>query len=712
MGPGAPRPRPDRPDRAYPDPNGPMPGPSRSNTMPLAQPPMIYPPQSDYPEHDYPGSPMGEMMPPRPNTAGGMRQPQPPRTRPVNDIDPGLMIPPDPVNRASYAPKDFLDSYFGGAPAEDDHDMPNFDAMPSNNMGPIDEMGLETTPKPKPTIQTPTSPSSGGAQYTAFSPDSGPGTPRSRSQPNLRDGPNQFENAGFQFDIPQDAPPVPGMRQPDGSGYGYEQTSPYSPNGHAPYANQPPYQPAPPPAPAQEHNPDALPHHPVPVPFRPGHDQAAKPAPVRQYNNPQSPASAPAPATATPRPMPPDGMGVAHTPVTLEELQSLQAKARSNPGDQATQLLLAKKLAEAAVVLVDGNSRLDPKTKAKTKEKYNVDAHKIIKRLVSAGYSEAQFFLADCYGEGLMGLEMDPREAFSLYQSAAKQGHAQSAYRVAVCCEIGQEEGGGTKRDPFKAVQWYKRAASLGDTPAMYKMGMINLKGLLGQQRTPREGVSWLKRAAERADAENPHALHELALMYQSASGNDVIIRDEQYANQLFHQAAELGYKFSQFRLGNAYEYGLLGCPIDNRTSIIWYTRAAAQGEHQSELSLSGWYLTGSDGILQQNDTEAYLWARKAATAGLAKAEYAMGYFTEVGIGASANLEDAKRWYWRAAGKLKAEHTTSIFSGIGYMLILPQHKDSPRPVSVLKTSRRADSVCRRPVYLARLSTSRAMETVS
>lgn len=53
--------------------------------------------------------------------------------------------------------------------------------------------------------------------------------------------------------------------------------------------------------------------------------------------------------------------------------------------------------------------------------------------------------------------------------------------------------------------------------------------------------------------------------------------------------------------------------------------------------------------MLQQSDTEAYLWARKAAQAGLAKAEYAMGYFTEVGIGAPANLEDAKRWYWRSA---------------------------------------------------------------
>lgn len=501
--------------------------------------------------------------------------------------------------------------------------MPNFDAMPASQNGPVDEMGLGA-PKPKP--QTPISPSasSPGGAYGPYAPDSA-GTQHSRSQPNLRQGsaPNQFENAGFQFGIPGE-PPAKRMDTYPPNGY--------DPNGPAQYHNHQPEVPDP------QHNPDALPHH--PAPFRPGLDQ--KPAPVRQYNN-----APPTPAPAA-QPMPPDGMGPA--PVTHEELQQLQQKVRGNPSDQKTQLLLAKKLVEAATVLAGDNSRLEPKTKAKAKEKYIMDAYKIVKKLVSTGNADAQFYLADCYGEGQLGLEVDPKEAFSLYQSAAKQGHAQSAYRVAVCCEIGQEEGGGTKRDPLKAVQWYKRAAALGDTPAMYKMGMIHLKGLLGQALSPREGVSWLKRAAERADEENPHALHELALMYQNASGNDVVIRDEQYACQLFHQAADLGYKFSQFRLGTAYEYGLMGCSVDNRMSIIWYTRAAAQGEHQSELALSGWYLTGSEGILQQNDTEAYLWARKAAMAGLAKAEYAMGYFTEVGIGATANLEDAKRWYWRAAG--------------------------------------------------------------
>lgn len=328
-------------------------------------------------------------------------------------------------------------------------------------------------------------------------------------------------------------------------------------------------------------------------------------------------------------------------------LERLRSTVKGEPGNQEANLKLAKKLMEAVDVLVP--TLPDPRTRSKARERYVYDAHKLLKKLASAQNPPGMFFLADCLGRGAFGQEPDNKEAFTLYQSAAKLGHAAAAYRTAVCCEIGQEDGGGTRKDPLKAMQWYQRAATLGDTPAMYKVGMILLKGLLGQQRNPREAVNWLKRAAERADPENPHALHELGLLYESAQ--DFIPRDEAHSFQLFQQAADLGYKFSQYRLGCAYEYGLLGCPIDGRLSIMWYSKAATQEEHMSELALSGWYLTGAEGVLQQNDTEAYLWARKAATAGIAKAEYAMGYFTEIGIGIPANLEDAKRWYWRAAAQ-------------------------------------------------------------
>ncbi len=400
-------------------------------------------------------------------------------------------------------------------------------------------------------------------------------------------------------------------------------------------------------------NPDALPRHPAPV--RPGLmqgspvNQAPKPAPIRLYNTGSSslqqdnPIQPPDPSRAS------TGKPRNSVQITDEELERLRQIVARSPSDQQTQLVLAKKMVEAASVLVD--QRADHRTRAKTREKYILDAHKIVKKLVNNGYPDASFYLADCYSRGFLGLETDPKEAFNLYQSAAKAGHPQAAYRVAVCCEMGQEEGGGTKRDPLKAMQWYKRAATLGDTPAMYKMGIIQLKGLLGQSKNPNQAVTWLKRAADRADEENPHALHELGLLHEKDTGNQGVIKDEVYSKQLFTQAAKFGYKFSQFRLGCAYEYGLMDCPVDPRQSIAWYSKAAVQEEHQSELALSGWYLTGSEGVLQQSDTEAYLWARKAAQAGLAKAEYAMGYFTEVGIGAPANLEDAKRWYWRAACK-------------------------------------------------------------
>ncbi|KAL9009020.1 MAG: hypothetical protein Q9173_005916, partial [Seirophora scorigena] len=399
-------------------------------------------------------------------------------------------------------------------------------------------------------------------------------------------------------------------------------------------------------------HPDALPAHPVPI--RPGlmaptpSKQPTRPRPVRLHTDGSARRNE---STASPQPQisrAPRGESQPST-VTHQGLERLRQASKSNHSDRKTQLILAKKLVEAASVLADEGGTAEPKKTSRNCERFSLEAYKIVKKLAQNGYPDALFFLGDCYSRGSLGLQTDAKEAFAQYQSAAKAEHAQAAYRVAVCCEIGLDEGGGTKRDAVKAMQWYQRAATLGDTPAMYKLGVIQLKGLLGQPRNASAALTWLQRAAARADKENPHALHELALLYEAPDSIEGISQDEAHAKQLFFEAADLGYKFSQFRLGCAFEYGLLGCPIDPRQSIAWYSKAAVQDEHQSELALSGWYLTGSEGVLQQSDTEAYLWARKAAQADLAKAEYAMGYFIEVGIGAPANIEDAKRWYWRSA---------------------------------------------------------------
>lgn len=332
-------------------------------------------------------------------------------------------------------------------------------------------------------------------------------------------------------------------------------------------------------------------------------------------------------------------------PFTKEYIDQYRQRIKADPDPEA-HFLYAKYLIDAAKKI--GADAKDQRAVKKYRDLLLQESLKTIRRLAEQkeAYDEAQFFLANCFGTGSLGLQVDHERAYHLYLQAAKQNHAAASYRVAVCNEI----GAGTRRDPQRASAFYRKAASLGDTAAMYKLGMILLLGSLGEQKNPREAINWLKRAAEQADEENPHALHELAMLHEMPN-SQLVIHDPAYAKSLYEQAARLGYTQSQYKLGQCYEYGTLTCPVDPRRSIAWYTKAAEKGDAEAELALSGWYLTGSEGVLKQSDSEAYLWARKAANKGLSKAEYAVGYYAEVGIGIKQDIEFAKRWYMRAAAQ-------------------------------------------------------------
>ncbi|KAH8985996.1 HCP-like protein [Lactarius hatsudake] len=332
-------------------------------------------------------------------------------------------------------------------------------------------------------------------------------------------------------------------------------------------------------------------------------------------------------------------------PYTKQYIDDYRQRIKADPDPEA-HFSYARYLIDAARKV--GADAKDQRAVKKYRDALIQEALRVIKRLATQGqpHDEAQFFLANCYGTGMLGLQVDHEKAYHLYLQAAKQNHAAATYRVAVCNEI----GAGTRKEPPRAAAFYRKAASLGDTAAMYKLGMILLHGTLGEAGNAREAVGWLRRAAEQADVENPHALHELALLHE-ATGGQVVPHDPLQAKEYYSRAAYFGYTQSQHKLGQCYEFGTLGCPVDPRRSIAWYTKAAEKGNAEAELALSGWYLTGSEGVLKQSDSEAYLWARRAANKGLAKAEYAVGYYAEVGIGIKQDVEFAKRWYMRAAAQ-------------------------------------------------------------
>jgi TPR repeat protein len=239
------------------------------------------------------------------------------------------------------------------------------------------------------------------------------------------------------------------------------------------------------------------------------------------------------------------------------------------------------------------------------------EAKSILTRLANGGYPFAQYYLADGYASGLFNKgKEDYNAAFPLFVLAAKHGHAESAYRAGLCYEFGW----GCRKDPAKAVQYLRTAASRSHPGAMTRLGKACLSGDLGENRY-REGLKWLKRATDASDTIYNAAPYHLGILYENGYGDDVF-KDEGYAAELFTRAAELGHPEANYRMGDAYEHGKLECPKDPALSVHFYTGAAERGHAASMMGLCAWYMVGAEPILEKDEEEAYEWARRSAELG------------------------------------------------------------------------------------------------
>jgi TPR repeat protein len=288
------------------------------------------------------------------------------------------------------------------------------------------------------------------------------------------------------------------------------------------------------------------------------------------------------------------------------------------------------------------------------------EARSILQRLADRGYPYAQYYLADGFASGLFskGTEDNDR-AFPLFVAASKHGHAEAGYRAALCYEFGW----GSRIDAAKAVQFYRQAASKSHPGAMLRLARACLAGDMGLGKRYREGIKWLQRAVETADFQYNAAPYELGVLHETGFGDDVFI-DQSYAAQLFTKSAELGHAGASYRLGDAYEHGKLNCPRDPALSIHFYTGAAQAGHSLAMMALCAWYMVGAEPVLEKDENEAYEWAKQAAECGLAKAQYAVGYFTEMGIGCRRDPLEANVWYVKSAdqGDERAIHRLAAIS--------------------------------------------------
>lgn len=88
------------------------------------------------------------------------------------------------------------------------------------------------------------------------------------------------------------------------------------------------------------------------------------------------------------------------------------------------------------------------------------------------GHSDSQYNVALMYEQGL-GVDKNETEALSWYEKSASQGNSGAQFNLGVF----YENGIGTPVDFAKANKWYRKASEQGDGLAVGNLGMLYIRG-------------------------------------------------------------------------------------------------------------------------------------------------------------------------------------------------------------------------------------------
>ncbi|KAI8584462.1 hypothetical protein K450DRAFT_216536 [Umbelopsis ramanniana AG] len=269
-----------------------------------------------------------------------------------------------------------------------------------------------------------------------------------------------------------------------------------------------------------------------------------------------------------------------------------------------------------------------------------------IERLSKERHGEATYIKGLWHQKGLHGYKQSEDKAYRMWQRAAKSDHVKAKFKLAQYHE--------SKGNKGKAVAYYKSATAKGGVEPNFKMARILLYGELDQKRNLKLGLEYLRRAADMADA----GTHEPAfIMAQILTGEfkkvnipkDLIHPDTALGVKYYLKAAQLGNADALDRMAKVCQYGEFEQPLDLTASFRYYEKAADRGQCESMLNLSKMYLEGQ--AVELNEALAFKWCERSAASGYDHAEFALGYYYEMGIGVPADYPRALEYYGKAATK-------------------------------------------------------------
>ncbi|RDW68023.1 hypothetical protein BP6252_09419 [Coleophoma cylindrospora] len=370
----------------------------------------------------------------------------------------------------------------------------------------------------------------------------------------------------------------------------------------------------------------------------------------KQYVIPQHPPESP---NFSPFPKPRDAGP--NVPLSDEDKEEVLERARSlvlKSNDPEMQLAWAQDALAWVEVANQNHLRLAESEQSsrsvtpKVEHQLRVDAINIVVFLAEQQHPRAEFIKSMWLEFGKFGYRVDKKEAFLGYRRAADKGYARAEYRIGMQYE--------STNDPVKAIKHYNIGVSLKDSASSYRLGMMTLLGQHNQPQDYEEGLKLIRFAADTADENAPQGAYVYGMLLARELPNITIPDaylpfDTTGAKLYIEKAAYLGFAKAQTKMAQAYELCQLGCDFDAALSLHYNALAARQGESEADMAISKWFLCGQEGIFEKNEELAFTYAKRAAQAKMSTAEFAMGYFYEIGMYVKPDLQEAQAWYKKAS---------------------------------------------------------------
>lgn len=265
------------------------------------------------------------------------------------------------------------------------------------------------------------------------------------------------------------------------------------------------------------------------------------------------------------------------------------------------------------------------------------------------------------------GVPRDPARARALYRLAARQGHAESRFNLALLLMK------DTPARPREALAWFEAAAAAGHAEAAVLAGQLLARGHAGIEPDPARARALLERAADRG---HPGARLELGMLLEES--------DPLAARDWYRSAAERGVAAAQSRLGHLLLQGAPGIEPDRERALMWIREAAKQGDARAQSWL-GWAYDAGVGV-RADPREALRWYTRAARRDDASAQVNLARLHESGRGTPRSMEQALYWYEQAAqqGELGA------LTGLAWLL-------ATTPRAAMRDAERALALAREAV---------------